>query len=106
VLFGLAIGVMGVRAVGLLFRGARNAYRFSLIALIAGAVVGTIPLLASRMLLGGSMMVDISVYTTMLTLIVFLIIRHPSIWRGVDFEKGGLQGSGRGAVGGLWGRRR
>jgi hypothetical protein len=85
----LAIGVMGVRAVVLLIRGKRNAYRYSLIALAAGAAVGILHIAASRILRGGSMPVDMVVYTTLLTLIVFLLFRLPGIWQGVDFEKPG-----------------
>jgi hypothetical protein len=83
----LAIGVMGVRAVVLLVRGTRNAYRYSLIALVAGAVVGIIHVAASRVLRGGSMPVDMVVYSTILTLVVFLLFRIPGVWQGVDFEK-------------------
>jgi len=37
---------------------------------------------------GKSMPVDAVVYTTILTLVVFLIFRIPGIWRGVNFDKG------------------
>jgi uncharacterized membrane protein (UPF0136 family) len=95
----LAFGVMGVRAVVLLIRGARNAYRYSMIALVAGAVVGIIHLVASRLLRGGSMPVDMVVYTTIITLVVFLLIRIPAVWQGVNFEKPeSAKGSGKGAA--------
>lgn len=95
----LAIGVMGVRAVVLIVRGARNAYRYSLIALIAGAVVGIGHIAASRALRGGSMPVDMVVYVTLVTLVVFLLIRIPAVWQGVDFEKPErASGSGKGAA--------
>jgi hypothetical protein len=87
VLVTVAIGVMGVRAVVILSQGKKNAYRYALIALIAGTVVGAIHIFASRALRGGSMPVDMVVYTTVLTLVVFLIFRIPAIWQGVDFEK-------------------
>ena len=95
----LAIGVMGVRAVVLLSRGAGNAYRYALIALTAGAAVGIIHLVASRLLRGGSMPVDMVVYTTIVTLVVFLLIRIPAVWQGVNFEKPeSTNGSGKGAA--------
>jgi len=91
--------VMGVRAVVLLIRGAGNAYRYALIALIAGATVGIIHLVASRLLRGGSMPVDMVVYTTVVTLVVFLLIRIPAVWQGVNFEKPeSTKGSGKGAA--------
>ena len=89
VILTVAIGVMGVRAVVLLIHGKKNAYRYSFIALAAGTVVGILHIAASRILRGGSMPVDMVVYTTILTLVVFLLFRIPGIWQGVDFEKPG-----------------
>lgn len=87
VLVTLAIGIMGVRAVVLLVKGTKNAYRYALIALALGILVGGGHMAASRLLRGSSMPVDVVVYTTLLTLIVFLLIRIPGVWQGVDFEK-------------------
>jgi hypothetical protein len=84
----VAIGVMGVRAVVLLVKGRKNAYRYSLIALMAGTVVGAVHMAFSRALRGGSSMpVDMVVYTTVVTLVLFLIFRIPVIWQGVDFAR-------------------
>src|SRR5512141_833583 len=58
VLVTVAIGVMGVRAVVVLSRGKQASYRFALITLLAGAVVGLVHMLVSRALRGGSMPVD------------------------------------------------
>jgi hypothetical protein len=87
VLVTVAIGVMGVRAVVILSQGKKDAYRYALIALVAGTVVGAIHIFASRALRGGSMPVDMVVYTTVLTLVGFLLFRIPGVWQGVDFEK-------------------
>jgi hypothetical protein len=87
VLVTVAIGVMGVRAVVILSQGKKNSYRYALIALFAGTVVGGIHIFASRALRGGSMPVDMVVYTTVLTLAVFLLFRIPGIWQGVEFAK-------------------
>jgi len=81
------IGVMGARAVVLLVKGSRNAYRFGLITLVSGIVLNGIHMAVSRSLRGSSMPVDMVEYTTLLTLIIFLIFRIPSIWKGVNFEK-------------------
>jgi len=80
-----AIGIMAARAVFLLAKGKPNSYRYSIIALVLGIVVGVIHMIASRSLRGSSMPVDGVVYTTVLTLIVFLIFRIPKIWQGVDY---------------------
>ncbi len=87
VLVTVAIGIMGVRAVVLLVKGKKNAYRYSLIVLLLGTVVGAIHIAVSRALRGGSMPVDMVVYTTTLTLIIFLLFRIPRIWQGVNYEK-------------------
>jgi hypothetical protein len=88
VLVTVAIGVMGVRAVVLLSKGRQNAYRYAMIALVSGTVVGAIHMAFSRALRGGSSMpVDMVVYTTVLTLVAFLLFRIPTIWQGVNFEK-------------------
>jgi hypothetical protein len=88
VVAGVAIGIAGIRAVILLVKGDAKAYRETLIALLAGVVIGVIHILTSRMLRGKSMPVDAVVYTTVLTLVVFLLFRIPGIWQGVNFDKG------------------
>ena len=82
------IGIMAVRAVFLLVKAKPNSYRFTIIALVLGIVVGTIHIFVSRSLRGSSMPVDGVVYTTVLTLIVFLMFRIPKIWQGVNFTSG------------------
>jgi hypothetical protein len=83
-----AIGIMVARGVVLLAKGKPNSYRFAISALILGIVVGVIHMLVSRALRGKSMPVDGVVYTTLLTLIVFLLFRIPKIWQGVDYTVG------------------
>lgn len=87
VLVTVAFGVMMVRAVVLLIKGRDNAYRYSLIALIGATVVGVIHIITSRALRGSSMPVDGVVYATVLTLVIFLIFKIPSVWEKVDFTK-------------------
>lgn len=83
----VAIGVMMARAVVLLIKGRSNAYRYSLISLVLGFLVGGIHMAVSRSLRGSSMPVDAVVYTAVLTLIVFLIFRIPGVWEKVDFAR-------------------
>jgi len=87
VLVGVAAGIMGVRAVVLLVKGTKNAWRYALIALLIGTGINAIHLLASRALRGGSMPVDGVLYMNALTLIIFLLFRIPGIWQGVNYEK-------------------
>lgn len=88
VLVGTAIGVWGIWATVKLVKGMPDSYKMSLQALIAGVVIGFIHIYMSRMLRGKSMPVDAVVYTTILTLVVFLLFRIPGIWQGVNFDKG------------------
>jgi len=83
----IAIGVLGVRAVVKLVKGHKDGYKAALIALIAGVLIGGLHIYTSRMLRGSSMPVDAVVYMTVLTLVVFLLIRIPPIWKGVDYSK-------------------
>jgi hypothetical protein len=82
-----AFGVMGARAVWLLIKGRPNAYRYSLIALAGGTIVGVIHVAVSRALRGSSMPVDMVTYINILTLVVFLIFRIPPIWREIGYGK-------------------
>ena len=84
-----AIGVMAARAVFLLAKGRPNSYRYTIIALLLGIGIGAIHMMVSQSLRGSSMPVDGVVYTTVLTLIVFLIFRIPKIWQGVDYTSSG-----------------
>lgn len=89
VLVTLALGIMMARAVVLLVKGRAHGYRYAIIALVSAILVGVVHMLVSRSLRGGSSMpVDGVVYTTILTLIIFLVLRTPGIWQQVDFSKG------------------
>jgi hypothetical protein len=81
----VAFGVMGGRATWLLIRNRTNAYRYSIIALLGGAVVSVIHVLVSRALRGGSMPVDMVMYLNILTLVVFLVFRIPPLWKEIGF---------------------
>ena len=87
VLIGVALGVMGIRATIMLVKGVDKAYTDALVALVAGVVVGFIHIAMSRSLRGSSMPVDAVVYTTVFTLVIFLLFKIPTIWQGVDFAK-------------------
>jgi len=83
-----AIGIMAARAVILLAKSKPNSYRSTVIVLALGIVIGVIHMLVPRNLRGNSMPVDEVVYTTVLTLIIFLLFRIPKIWQGVYYTSG------------------
>lgn len=87
VLVTTAIGVLGIRAVVMLAKGKKGAYKAAMTALVLGIVVGVVHILTSRALRGSSMPVDAVVYITVLTFVIFLIFRIPAIWAGVDYAK-------------------
>ena len=87
VLVTTAIGVLGIRAVVMLAKGRKGAYKAALFTLVLGLVVGVIHIITSRALRGSSMPVDAVVYITVLTLVIFLIFRIPAVWSGVDYTK-------------------
>ena len=87
VLIGIAAGIMGVRSVVMLIKGKKHAYRAAITALVVGAVLNAVHMVASQALRGASMPVDGVLYTNVLTLIIFLSFRIPAIWQGVDYEK-------------------
>ena len=87
VIVGIALGVMGIRATVMLIKGTDKSYRDAMVALIAGTMVGFLHIYVSRMLRGKSMPVDAVVYTTVLTLVIFLLFKIPAVWQGVDFTK-------------------
>jgi len=93
VLAGIAIGVWGIRATIKLVKGTPDSYLTSIKALVAGVALGGLHIYMSRMLRGSSMPVDAVVYTTVLTLAVFLIFRIPGIWQAVNFDKGSKNGN-------------
>jgi hypothetical protein len=82
-----AAGVMMARGTVKLVKGKANAYRDTIVALIAGIVVGGIHMVVSRSLRGSSMPVDAVTYAAVLTLIVFLLFRIPGVWVQVDFTQ-------------------
>lgn len=88
VITGIAIGAWGIWATIKLVRGTADSYKMSLQALIAGTLIGGLHIYMSQMLRGKSMPVDAVVYTTVLTLVIFLLFRIPFIWQGINFDKG------------------
>ena len=94
-----AIGILGIRATIALVRGKEKAYRDALIVLISGAVIGIIHIMTSRVLRGSSQPVDMVVYATIFTLVIFLLLGLPKIKQMVGFDKG--NDNGKTAAGGM-----
>lgn len=92
VLIKFAVSFWGFHVIYTLFKGREKAYRNSLIVLSIGLLVASAQMITSHLLKGSTMPVDVRFYVTLITLAIFLIIGHPSIWPKVDFtwsRKGG-----------------
>jgi len=87
VLGGIAIGIMGIRAVVYLIKGSKNSYRFILGTLLLGTVINLVHVFVSRALRGGSMPVDAVLYTNLFTLALFLLFGLPDIREAVVFKE-------------------
>jgi hypothetical protein len=79
----IAFGAMSGRALFLLLGGRSNAFRYALIALVGGIIVGVIHMLVSRSLRGSSMPVDMVVGVNILTLVVFLLLYFTGLWKPI-----------------------
>lgn len=93
VIFTTAVGVMMIRATIMIIKSKDGAYRYALLTLILGIVIGLIHIFASRAIRGKSMPTDGVVYMNVLTLILFLIFRIPALWKEIDFSKPGGKGA-------------
>ena len=83
----ILIGLVGIWATVALARGKKKAFRNALIVLVIGAVLGGIQYVASMALRGEATPANVKFFANAFTLIVFLIIRIPSIWKHVDFSE-------------------
>jgi hypothetical protein len=80
------IGIAGIWATIALVRGKRNAFRNAVIILVVGSILGAVQFIASMALRGEATPANVKFFANALTLVVFLLIRVPSIWQHVDFS--------------------
>ncbi|RLF64245.1 MAG: hypothetical protein DRN33_02580 [Thermoplasmata archaeon] len=101
VVLSLAAGIWGIPVTVALVRGGRHAYRDALLVLLAGAVTSGIQMTASQLLRGDSAPANVRFYITAFTLVVFLLLRLPSIRDRLDFSqpfRGGKSSAGGAAL--------
>ena len=79
-------GLAGVWAAVGLARGKRNAFRNAMIVLVIGSLLAAVQYIASQTLRGEATPANVKFFVNALTLIVFLLIRIPSIWVHMDFS--------------------
>lgn len=87
VIVSLITGIIGIRVIVTLVRGGQNAYRNALLVLLVGALSSGVQVAVSQAVRGSSAPQNIRFYITILTLIVFLLLRLPPLWSKTDFTR-------------------
>lgn len=99
VLVTIAIGIFGIRATIHLARSYPHAYRESMIILVIGLLVAGVHMAASEILRGASAPANMRVYLNIFTLIFFLLLRLPPLWKRVGFGSPSVVTGGGAAAG-------
>ena len=88
----IAAALYGAKALVDLMKNRKAAFKEAFLAIIACLILALIQVIASRILRGKSMPNDLRVYISTFTLLVFLLLRMPTIYR-------------QSGMGDAWGRR-
>lgn len=83
----LIAGLSGFIATFALLRGEKWAWNASLVTLLVGLGTAATKMYYSNMLRGSTSPTNFRCYVTVLTLLIFLIVRLPAIWRRIDLSK-------------------
>jgi len=94
----IAASIYGIKALLNMVKNRPSAFKEALWALVACLALAVIQVAASRLLRGKSMPNDMRVYISLLTLIVFLVLRIPGVWNRSGMGQGDGDG-GRLAAG-------
>lgn len=93
-------GIAGVMALVDLIKGKPKVYRFIMIVLIIGTILGGTQFIASTILRGKATPANVKFFTNLATLVFFLIMGLPGIKDKIDFSKP-LEKSEKNSAGGL-----
>jgi len=85
----ILIGLAGIWALVRLIKGGTTVYRDAVIVLVIGSLLGGIQYFASMSLRGEAAPANVKFFLNLLTLVLFLLIRIPGIWKNVDFSTRG-----------------
>jgi hypothetical protein len=88
VVISIAAALFGGYTTYRLARGKRGAYLWALIFLVIAGLASAIQFYYSLTLRGSTAPNNIRLYTTILTLVVFLIFRLPGVWQQIGYESG------------------
>lgn len=95
----ILIGGAGIWATTKLVRGGPSIYRNSLIILLVGSIFGGVQYFTSMALRGEAAPANVKFYLNLLTLVVFLVIKWPGIWKMIDFTSPGGKNESRTGIG-------
>lgn len=96
----LAAAIYSIIALICLIRGRKGSYNQVVLSLVLVSIPTVVQIIASRSLRGASMPNDARLYITILTLLIFLLLRIPGLYQKVGFE-GQVQGGMGSAAGGM-----
>lgn len=88
VIVSIAAALFGCYTTYRLARGKRGAYQWALIFLVIAGLASAIQFYYSLTLRGSTAPNNIRLYTTVLTLVVFLLFRLPGVWQKINYENG------------------
>jgi len=89
VILTLAIGIAGIAVTIGLIRGAKHAYRNTMIVLMIGTLLNAVHYVSSLSIIGKAAPANVVFYINTLTLIFFLLLLIPGLRDKVNFTKGG-----------------
>ena len=96
----IPVGIAGIVALVKYIKGKPDAYRFSMILLIIGTILGGTQFIASMVLRGKATPANVKFFTNVVTLVYFLILQIPGIRKMFD-DSGPVDKSETNAAGGL-----
>ncbi len=85
----ILIGLAGAWSTFALFRGGKHVYRNALVVLLMGTLIGDLHVTASLELRGKIVPANVKLYINLFTLILFLVIRLPTIGGRISFSSPG-----------------
>jgi hypothetical protein len=95
----IAAAVLGIRATIAMVRRKAWSFRAAIIALLLALGLAALQIIASRLLRGKSQPNDMRFYITLITLLFFLVLRIPAIWKQLGLQQAGGSGEGGTAAG-------
>ena len=85
----ILIGLAGIWALVKMVWGGPTVYRNAVIILVIGSILGGIQYFTSLSLRGEAAPANVKFFLNLLTLVLFLVLRIPSIWKRIDFQTPG-----------------